>query len=266
MRRCSEGDSAVKPVFDAYSSYYDLLYQDKDYAAEAAYVLSAIRAHKPDAEQVLELGCGTGAHAIALAKQGIFVTGIDQSQSMLARARRRLDGESPAIRSRVQIAQGDLRSIRTGKRYDAVISLFHVISYQTSDRDLAMAFETAAQHLLPGGVFAFDFWFGPAVLAQQPEVRVRRLSDAGSSVTRIAEPELRSREHIVDVNYSLFIEEKASGVISRLHETHSMRYLFLPELRVLAGNWFEPLETRAWLSGDRPDATTWSAFMTMGRR
>ena len=48
----------MKPVFDAYSSYYDLLYQDKDYAAEAAYVLSAIRAHKPDAEQVLELPLG----------------------------------------------------------------------------------------------------------------------------------------------------------------------------------------------------------------
>lgn len=46
MRRCSE-ILQWKPVFDAYSSYYDLLYQDKDYAAEAAYVLSAIRAHKP---------------------------------------------------------------------------------------------------------------------------------------------------------------------------------------------------------------------------
>ncbi len=117
----------MRPVFDAYSNYNNLLYQDKDYAAEAAYVLSAIRAHKPDAEQVLELGCGTGAHAIALAKQGIFVTGIDQSQSMLARARRRLDGESPAIRSRVASVCGRSRLSKpafslANNRYAAVIS------------------------------------------------------------------------------------------------------------------------------------------------
>ncbi len=256
----------MKPVFDGYSRYYDLLYQDKDYAAEAAYVLSRIRSQCPQADRILELGCGTAAHAIALANQGVSVHGIDRSDSMLGRARERIERESPEIRSRIRVAAGDVRSVRTGEKYDAVISLFHVVSYLNSDRDLALAFETAAEHLHPGGLFLFDFWYGPAVLSQKPEIRVKRLSDHECAITRIAEPELRSDEDIVDVNYSLFIEDKASAVISRLQETHSMRYLFLPELQALAGHWFEPLDTHAWLSDEPPDTTTWSAVATMVRR
>jgi SAM-dependent methyltransferase len=256
----------MKPVFDAYSTYYDLLYRDKDYSAEAAYVLSRIRASKPDAEKLLELGCGTGAHAVALARQGMRVTGIDLSPSMLERAMRRLEDEPPTIRSRVQLVQGDLRSLQTGKKYDAVISLFHVVSYQTTNQDLALAFETAAKHLDPGGLFFFDFWHGPAVLNQKPEVRVRRLFDSDYEVTRIAEPELRSRESIVDVNYSLFIKDKSSGAITDLKETHSMRYLFIPELIALAADWFEPVAVHAWLSESIPDTSSWSACATMVRK
>jgi SAM-dependent methyltransferase len=256
----------MSPVFDGYSRYYDLLYRDKDYSAEAAYVLGQILAHKGQATRILELGCGTGAHAIALAHRGASVTGIDRSESMLRSARERIKSEPAETRSRIQVVQGDVRSIRTGEKYDAVISLFHVISYMNADQDLIMAFQSAARHLLPGGLFMFDYWFGPAVLAQKPEVRVRRLADSDCTVTRIAEPEFRPGQNIVDVHYTLFIEERASGTIARLQETHSMRYLFLPELCELAAEWFEPLDSRAWLADSPPDTSTWSAFTTMVRK
>lgn len=256
----------MKPVFDGYSRYYDLLYHDKDYPSEAAYVLSRIRSYCPQASRILELGCGTGAHAVVLAREGMAVHGIDRSDSMLERARERIERAPPAIRSRLRIAPGDVRSVRTGEQYDAVISLFHVVSYLNTDHDLALAFETAAAHLHPGGLFLFDFWYGPAVLAQKPDVRVKRLSDHECAITRIAEPKLRSAENIVDVNYSLFMEEKASGLITRLQETHSMRYLFLPELSALAAPWFEPVDARAWLLETPPDTSTWSACQTMVRK
>ena len=50
----------MNPVFDTYAHYYDLLYQDKDYVAEAEYVAAYIQSHSPQAERILELGCGTG--------------------------------------------------------------------------------------------------------------------------------------------------------------------------------------------------------------
>ena len=50
-------------VFSSYARYYDLLYRDKDYAAEAEYVASLIRKFHPAARSIIELGSGTGIHA-----------------------------------------------------------------------------------------------------------------------------------------------------------------------------------------------------------
>jgi predicted TPR repeat methyltransferase len=76
-------------VFGAYSRYYDLLYEDKDYSKEAEFVSSIIRRHAPGARTVLDLGCGTGIHACTLAQKGYQVTGLDRSADMLAKARER---------------------------------------------------------------------------------------------------------------------------------------------------------------------------------
>ena len=56
-------------VFGGYSRYYDLLYRDKDYAGEVAFVHGIIDEHAPQAQSLLDLGCGTGAHAAILAER-----------------------------------------------------------------------------------------------------------------------------------------------------------------------------------------------------
>lgn len=235
-------------VFDAYARYYDLLYRDKDYAAEAAYVAAHIRKSTPAARRILELGCGTGAHAEHLARLGYTVHGVDRSATMLAGAEERKVALPAEVAARLSFSLGDVRSVRTGETCDAVISLFHVMSYQTTDADLDAAFETAAAHLQPGGVFLFDFWYGPAVLTQRPDTRVRRLSDDEIEVTRIAEPVMLPDENRVDVNYTVFVKQKATGAISEITETHAMRYLFLPELERLGQGRFAQRESCAWMS------------------
>lgn len=252
-------------VFDSYSRYYDLLYRDKDYAGEAAYLASHLRRHAPKAASILELGCGTGTHAEHLARAGFTVHGVDQSESMLARAAARKSALPAELAARLSFGRGDARTVRTGAQYDAVISLFHVMSYQTGNADLQAAFATAATHLRPGGLFLFDFWYGPAVLAQQPEVRVRRLADERIEVTRIAEPVMHPNENVVDVNYTVIIDDKATGGSERVRETHRMRYLFLPELALLRGGIFEERATLAWMSVQAPGAETWSGFQILAR-
>ena len=73
-------------VFDEYARYYDLLYQDKDYQAEADYVAALIRRFHPDAQSILEMGSGTGKHARLLADRGYKVHGIERSPEMLAKS------------------------------------------------------------------------------------------------------------------------------------------------------------------------------------
>src|SRR3954471_24084374 len=102
-------------VFDAYAAYYDLLYRDKDYPAEARYVQSLLRRHGISEGAVLELGCGTGKHAEHLVRLGYSVQGIDLSPSMVEIARRRAP---PELAGRLQFSVGDARSTRLDKQFD----------------------------------------------------------------------------------------------------------------------------------------------------
>lgn len=94
-------------VFKDYASYYDLLYQDKDYELETNYIINLIQeygdwilnpvfaqgydGHRQvqDDNKILELGSGTGKHAILLAQKGYKLFGLDYSQEMVDIAKNR---------------------------------------------------------------------------------------------------------------------------------------------------------------------------------
>lgn len=245
-------------VFDAYADYYDLLYRDKDYVGEARYVQALMARHGVTQGSVLELGCGTGAHAALLADMGYRVCGIDASEPMIERARRR----TPASLShRLRFQTGDARSVRLGERFDAVLALFHVVSYQSTNEDLAATFATAAAHLRAGGVFLFDFWYGPGVLSSPPTVRVRRLEQEGRSLIRLAEPALDANRNLVDVHYTLFVRDRSDAPLREFQETHRMRYLFLPELELLlAAAGLGVTRAEAWMGGEL-GLSSWQALI-----
>ncbi len=248
-------------VFANYARYYDLLYRDKDYAGEAAFINILIRKHAPLAQSLLELGSGTGRHAFLLAEQGCKVRGVEMSEAMLQQACQRLDAAHDELRARLRFTQGDLRTVRLQERFDAVTALFHVMSYQTGNEDLRAAFATVKAHLNPGGLFIFDAWYGPAVLAERPSVRVKRLEDDTIQVTRIAEPVLRVKENRVDVGYTIFVRDKATGQLEEIREMHPMRYLFRPEVReLLEREGFEEVACAAWMSERPPGADTWGVY------
>ena len=249
-------------VFGAYARYYDLLYRAKDYAVEAEYVASHIHKQSPGANRILEIGCGTGAHAEHLARIGFSVHGVDLSDAMIASAEVRKAKLPAAVAERLSFVVGDARTVQTGGTYDAVISLFHVMNYQTTNIDLEATFSTAATHLSPGGLFLFDFWYGPAVLTQKPEVRVKRLEDDHIKVTRIAEPVMHVNENIVEVNFTVFVEEKETGKLEQLQETHRVRYLFLPEVeKMLVDCGFQLLLSRAWMTDCPLGYNYWAGFV-----
>lgn len=254
--------------FRYYARYYDLLYRDKDYAGEAAFIHQLVRRHRPAAATLFEMGCGTGKHALEFARLGYQAGGIDLSEDMVARSRALHAGQPPALAARLSARVGDVRHHRESAQFDAVLSLFHVINYQTTDADLEATMATAASLTRPGGVFLFDFWYGPAVLSDPPCVRVRRLEDDVIGVVRIAEPVMHPNTNRVDVNYHVFATEKATGVVTEVRETHAMRYLFLPEMNaLLARAGFQSLETGAWLKTDKPLGTdTWYGWMIARRQ
>jgi SAM-dependent methyltransferase len=214
-------------AFSSYAHYYNLFYRDKDYNAESDYIVSLINKFKRSAVTILDLGCGTGRHAEILSQKGYNIHGVDCSETMLAEAYR-LEGSR-----NLSFSKGDIRTVRLAKKFDVVVSLFHVMSYQTTTDDLLKAFQTIAYHLDHNGLLIFDCWYGPAVLTIRPEIRVKRIEDENWDITRIAEPILHPHENIVDVNYRVMVTRKDNDTVTEIREKHRMRYLFKPEVELL---------------------------------
>jgi len=155
---------------------------------------------------VLKLWSGTSIHALHLAKRGYEITGLEISAEMLEVARARIEDARPNLSQNTPetpiplFLEGDIRTTRLQRTYDAVIAIFHVMSYQTSNEDVSAAFATVREHLTPGGVFLFDFWYGPAVLTETPSIRIKRIADECTAITRIAEPMMRPNENLVEVH------------------------------------------------------------------
>jgi SAM-dependent methyltransferase len=255
------------PIFGNYARYYNLLYRDKDYAAEARYIHGLIEKFCPDAKPVLNLGCGTGNHDFELAKFGYEITGVDMSEDMLAAANSGLSSPtSQSSSGSCSFLLGDIRSIRLNKTFDVVISLFHVMSYQITNDDLQAAITTAKVHLSHGGFFIFDCWYGPAVISNPPVVRVKRFEDEVINVLRIAEPVMHPNDNVVDVNYQVMITDKCTGKVEQLMETHQMRYLFIPELAMfLRDAGLSIISVSEWMTGNIPDRSTWGVcFVVKG--
>lgn len=178
---------------------------------------------------------------------------MDISEEMLKSAR--ANAENPDL----TYHQGDIRHVRIDKKFDAVISLFHIMSYLTLNDDLTAAMETARHHLKPDGVFIFDCWYGPAVLTDRPVVRVKEIEDEFIQLTRIAEPVMHPNENIVDVNYHVFVRNKSTDAVREIRELHRMRYFFMPEIALLAASaGMRIIAREAWMTGAEPDYSTWN--------
>ncbi len=256
----------MSEVFGDYSRYYSLLNRDKDYQGEVAYVQQLLERYATlPGRDLLDLGCGTGGHDFFLAAQGFAVTGIDRSATMLAEANKQL-AEWTGSDSPPQFQEGDLTTLRLPRKFPVILSLFHVLCYQTSDAALGAAINTAAAHLEEGGIFIFDFWYGPAVLAERPEVRVREVEDEILHIRRQANPVMHPERQTVDVNYTVEITRKGDGLQEILKETHEMRYLFLPELECfLAKAGMRLLAAGEWRTDAPPSAATWSVCVVARR-
>jgi SAM-dependent methyltransferase len=133
---------------------------------------------------VLELGVGTGRVAIALARAGVQVVGIDRMPPMLERAAERLAREPRAVRERVTLRRADLTGLRLGQRFPLVISPFNVFMHLYDRTQVERALASVRRHLRPRGRFVFDVLMPQALdLGRNPE-RTYRGGTATHPVSR----------------------------------------------------------------------------------
>ena len=131
--------------YGRFGEFYDAVMGDRRAAAEQ--VMELIRAAKPDARNVLELGCGTGSILKCL-QDAYEVSGLDISRKMLSRARRKVP--------RSKLFRQDMVDFRIDDRFDVIFCVFDSINHVRRFSDWKKVFAAVRRHLLPGGCFIFD--------------------------------------------------------------------------------------------------------------
>jgi 2-polyprenyl-3-methyl-5-hydroxy-6-metoxy-1,4-benzoquinol methylase len=126
-----------------YSSYYNALYQDKDYLGEVEYVEPFLNSKK----NVLDIGCGTGKHLKIFQDKGYEIFGIDMSDSQIEQAKNLLGANT-------NLQQAKASEFSFNQKFDNIISLFHIMSYQTQNDEIQKVFANVHKHLNIEGFIA----------------------------------------------------------------------------------------------------------------
>jgi SAM-dependent methyltransferase len=127
------------------ADWWPLISPPEEYLEEASFAASLLARAAIPVHEVLELGSGGGHNAVHL-KDRFAMTLVDLSEEMLD-VSRRLNPECDHL-------QGDMRTVRLGREFDAVF-VHDAVAYMTDEPDLRLAMETAFVHCRPGGLALF---------------------------------------------------------------------------------------------------------------
>ncbi|MBN3040289.1 MAG: class I SAM-dependent methyltransferase [Candidatus Omnitrophica bacterium] len=217
-------------IFGKYAEFYDSLYQDKNYIFECRVIESIFRKFSGSRPKtILDLGCGTCAHDTILSRNGYSIIGVDFSAQMLKIAQEKISQN----KLKIKLRKANIQTVRLNRKFDAVISLFDVMSYQTKDRSFKKVLLTARNHLKKGGLFVFDFWFAPAVLKNRPKNKTKVVfAGRGRKVIRKTKVKLNRQKRTVDI---LFDTKSYLGkkLLAANKELHKLRFFFIEEVKNL---------------------------------
>lgn len=198
-------------MFSSSIELYDLIYRRmKDYAKEAGEVATLVRGICPGASTVLDVGCGTGEHALHLrTDHGFRVDGVDLEPGFVDLARaKNPDGE---------FVVADMCHLDLGRTYDVVLCLFGAIGYVRDEDRLRSAIAALARHAAPGGVVIVEPWFAPGALTDG-YVSLVTAEDEGVSVCRMGFTEVKDRISRLRMEYLV----GTTGGIRHETETHEL--------------------------------------------
>lgn len=140
------------PAYEAFAGLYDVLMDDVDYDAWAAYYLALIARMGVEPWTLCDCACGTGSMSVRFAERGLKVTGVDLSGDMLELARQKVLSHG----ARVMFVRQDMCELTLPRPVDAIVCACDGVNYLLSDDQVRAFFTRARESLRPGGVLACD--------------------------------------------------------------------------------------------------------------
>jgi hypothetical protein len=132
-------------LYQDLADWWPLISPPGEYAEEAEYLGAVLQAAPVPVRGLLELGSGGGHNALHL-KRHAALTLVDLSEAMLDVSRR--------LNPECEHRQGDMRTLRLGVTFDAVL-VHDAVDYMTTEAELRQVIETAFAHCRPGGLALF---------------------------------------------------------------------------------------------------------------
>jgi SAM-dependent methyltransferase len=139
------GMSGDYRVYTDLAEWWPVISPPEEYTEEGAHLAAVFGSAASAVTDVLDLGSG-GGHVACHLKDRLTLTLVDASEAMLS-VSRQLNPECAHVR-------GDMRTIRLGRTFDAVL-VHDAVDYMTSQDDLRQVIETAFAHCRPGGMAVF---------------------------------------------------------------------------------------------------------------
>lgn len=218
-------------IFERYANYYDLFYKKKDYKGEIKKIHKLINFKKKD--KVLEIGCGTGKHALEIIKYVDEIDAIDKSKKMLNHARK----IKKKIKDKKKITFYNKEAIELGsKKYDKIILIFHVFSYFIDNDYIYKTFKKFHKILNSGGLVIFDYWNSDYIKKFKLKDSSREIFFKKNKIRRFGKIQM-IKKNIFKIKYSFKIK-RYKKTINFFNETHTMRCFKKKDIIELSKNLF----------------------------
>ena len=187
------------------SPYYHVLYRNRD-ESEAAKFIDNLTQHLSLAheDEIWDLACGKGRHAVYLNKKGFRVVGTDLSLNNISCA-------GDGIKDGLEFYVHDMRNPFRINYFTYVLNLFTSIGYFEKDNDTVKVFKNVFQSLKPGGRFVIDFFNADSVLKKMMAVEEKTIEGITFKISkRTEDKKIIKRIDFSDKGKNYFFEEQVS--------------------------------------------------------
>lgn len=221
--------------------------------------------------EVLDLGCGTGRVSLALARQGIKVTGIDLSCQMLDVFKQKNDNEL-GLKDNITLIHGNMAYFNLGKKYGLIIAPFRVFQALTDNKDIESALICICNHLSDNGLFIINVFKPYAVMddswCYDEKVQWERIDEAtGNYVVRKHwGDKIDVDNQIIYPHFAYEVTDK-NGIKERFAEDLRLKYYYENQLEeVVTKSGFTIYERFGWYNKQSIEEANRELIFVCGRK
>ena len=232
-----------------YSNLYDSFYKKKNYSKEILLIKKLI---KKKNLSILELGCGTGSYTKKLVPLAKKIVAVDKSKFMIEVVKKKNIKKTLFITNQIE-------SLKFNQKFDLIISLFHILSYQKNNLEIKKFFELS-KYLKKGGFFIFDYWNEEAVNFLKPRKTTLLVKKNDHVIKRVSYPSWNKKNKSVLVKYKIIIQDKKGGE-KTIYEDHLMKYFSPNKIKnILQKNNLEIIKNLGQNFSTSPTKKDWSVI------